>query len=697
MNLIKFRVKNFRSIKDSGWIETNNVTSLIGTNESGKTNLLIALWKINPAKDGAIDPISDYPRKHFHDLRAVIDKPVFIDTEFELQGELINEISEKTNYSIEELKIVKVSRKFDGEYVIKFPNAIKNRPLGNEIVINLINHFCYEIEEISPLKSEIKLKDSVLQLCKEFVSKIELSEITEVLKTDLEMFLENFENSLPSKTATTSTLIPKIKSFLIVLKEHLISIPSLLPEEISEIKDLIISNLPVFVYYSNYGNLDSEIYLPHVIENLNRQGLGVHQEAKTRTLKILFEFVKLQPQEILDLGRDIADQPGSPTDEEIKKSAEKKKERDILLQSAATQLTDNFRGWWRQGNYRFRFQADGNHFRIWVSDDKRTEDIELEARSSGLQWFFSFYLVFLVESTGTHKNAILLLDEPGVTLHPLAQRDLSDFFENLSKTNQLLYTAHSPFMVNPDQLDRVKAVYISQDGTTLVTSDLKVVGGHNQQTNSIYPVYAALGLSVSDTLLEGCQSVIVEGPSDQYYLSAIKNYLIGKSMISPSREILFLPSGGVSGIKAVVPIISGKNSILPYVILDSDSIGKKTADSLKLNLYKSAEGRVISIGEFVGYDNSEIEDIFPADFLAKVITNYLKGPEEDFSDCVKEDQPIIPQVESYVQNHGLNLDKGWKVEIARIVKSKLLSNPDIINVDSSNVNEWKNLFNILLL
>lgn len=39
MKLLKFRVKNFRSVDDSGWIEVDNVTSLIGTNESGKTNL----------------------------------------------------------------------------------------------------------------------------------------------------------------------------------------------------------------------------------------------------------------------------------------------------------------------------------------------------------------------------------------------------------------------------------------------------------------------------------------------------------------------------------------------------------------------------------------------------------------------------------------------------------------------------------
>ncbi len=43
--------------------------------------------------------------------------------------------------------------------------------------------------------------------------------------------------------------------------------------------------------------------------------------------------------------------------------------------------------------------------RIWVSDDKRPEEIELEGRSTGLQWFLSFYLVFLVESADAHAGA----------------------------------------------------------------------------------------------------------------------------------------------------------------------------------------------------------------------------------------------------------------------------------------------------
>ena len=692
MKLVKFRVTNFRSVKDSGWIDTDQITSLIGTNESGKTNILIALWKLKPAKDGTIDPIADFPRKSYHEIRASIEKPIFIEAVFELQEELRTELSRKAKYSPDQLRFVSVKRDYAGNYLIGFPDVLAIRYICSEELVEVLKNALDEIQGLKSLKSEEGARNELLAELQIIIGKLSSNETGKIYEEELREMHQVISSKIPVDRPKTSMYIPRIIQLQDELNDLVSRVTIPLPEDLKGVKDQIVHEIPPFVYYSNYGNLDSEIYLPHVIENLNRTDLGMHEEAKARTLKVLFEFVKLKPEEILELGKDIAGQPGQPSEEEIKRTAARKKERDILLQSASTQLTDSFRGWWQQGDYRFRFQADGNHFRIWVSDDKRPEDIELEARSSGLQWFFSFYLIFLVESSNSHKNAILLLDEPGLTLHPIAQRDLSDFFESLSQTNELLYTAHSPFMVDPDQLDRVKAVYVGDDGTTRVSSDLRAVDNREQQSRSIYPVYAALGLSVSDTLLEGCQGIIVEGPSDQYYLTAIKNYLIGNNLINPQREILFLPSGGVSGVKAIIPIISGKNEELPYVLLDADTNGCSTAKSLRTNLYKGFEHRVLLTDEFVGFPNSEIEDIFPTGFLADVLTKYLRGPEEDFSEVVIDGQPIIPQVEAYAEKYEIVLTSGWKVDVAKLVKNRLLRAPNQISHEDDVVNIWRSLF-----
>ena len=496
-----------------------------------------------------------------------------------------------------------------------------------------------------------------------------------------------------AKGSKRSVITPRFGQLVDAIAETITKVTRPHPQDNDEATSLVLKNLPSFVYYSNYGNLDSEIYLPHVIQNMVRTDLGAKEEAKVRTLRVLFEFVKLEPKEIMELGKDLPTVPTPPTQAQIEVTAEHKKERDVLLQSASAQLTSKFRDWWKQGTYRFRFQADGDHFRIWVSDDLRPEDIELENRSSGLQWFLSFYLIFLVESGEAHSNAILLLDEPGLSLHPLAQRDLSNFFDNLSGTNQLIYTTHSPFMVDPDRLDRVKAVYVDDEGNTQSSPNLRIREATESQSRSIYAVYAALGLTASQTLMLGCQTVVVEGTSDQMYLATMKNILIARGLLRPKREYMFPPAGGVKGIRALVAVLIGKDESLPYVIVDSDSAGQTLTKALAGDLYAGSAERILAIKDFSKIEGSEVEDLVPPPVMAGMVTRFLRVAAEDFSDVLVGGRPIVPQIEAFAGKHGIKLEVGWKVELAKIFVGKILKNPEVI--DKSTEEKWQALFDKL--
>src|SRR5882762_6505633 len=104
--LQRFRVRNFRSVDDSGWVEVDNVAALIGTNESGKTNVLLPLWKLNPAKEGAIHPTSDYPRKKYTTFRHETVKPVFIEAIFDVGNELAARLGDLTGMPAEQMREV---------------------------------------------------------------------------------------------------------------------------------------------------------------------------------------------------------------------------------------------------------------------------------------------------------------------------------------------------------------------------------------------------------------------------------------------------------------------------------------------------------------------------------------------------------------------------------------------------------------
>lgn len=616
MRLLKYKVTNFRSVKDSGWINCDEVTTLVGINEAGKSNLLLALWKLNPAFGGEIDILHDLPVDKLSELRDKVDETCFVEADFEICSETAIAIGEKVGCDMSNVKTVSISRRYNKTRYVDF----------------------HGVKPKSTLTEVISKKDD------------EGNTITETIQKDYD----------------SQTLI-----------------------------NAIVEHMPKFVYYSNYGNLSTRIYLPNVVKWLNNEtvpGIDINED-QVRTLRVLFKFVNLEPKEILNLGKDSAADRRfngqNPSQGEIDKVDEAKEKRSILLQSASTKLTKEFKEWWKQGEYKFRFEADGDYFRIWVSDSIRPAEVSLELRSTGLQWFLSFYLIFLVESQDIHKNAILLLDEAGLTLHPLAQKDLAKFFNKLSQTNQIINTTHSPFIVDTNNIDRCKVVYVDDNGLTVASDNLRQ-SSDKLNEKSIYAVHAALGLSVSDILLQGCKPVIVEGPSDQIYLSTIKQILINNKQIAPKDEIVFVPSGGVRGIQGVVSIIGSKNNELPYVIIDSDKSGADTKSKLeKGQLYSEDKKKIIEIKTFAGFDGAEIEDIIPSDTLIKGVDKIMpKDIDDDFEDSYVANSPIIPQIEKFASNHNVELANGWKVELAKKVKQLMLKN----NYNQEDCKTWKKLF-----
>ena len=675
MILHSFRVKEFRSVQDSGWIDAERITALIGTNESGKTNILLPLWKLNPADEGEIDLKDDLPRDKYHLYRDATEKPVFVLARYVLSEDEKTELAKISGHSSDEFSEVVVSKDFDNNLFWEFPN--ENSDASHLIAsASSVLAECRQTIEASKSvvsKPEDERKKKALSIIETSCDLLKKHGDVPVALKAVQGKLEEFDEDVKTSIACASILdvTQKIQQLINESTKPALS-------NSKQVTDYLKSKMPKYVYYSNYGNLDSQIYLPQVLDNIGKQNLGVKEAAKARTLKTLFKFVDLDPKEITDLG---AENTGTLTPEQITAISDKKKEREILLASASSSFTKSFNEWWKQGNYTFEFQADGNFFRIWVSDSVRPERIELEARSTGLQWFFSFYLVFLVESELHHQNAILLLDEPGVTLHPLAQKDLFLFFENLSKYNQILYTTHSPFMVDSNHLERVRSVYIDTNGKTVASPDLRAaerMKGKNQP-QSIYPAHAALGLSVSDTLLINCRPVLVEGESDQVYLSALKSLLISKGKIAPLKEIVFIPTGGTKGVKATAAILSGTNEEKPPIILDGDKPGLKTAAELKSDFYAASLDKVICVSDFTTVENGETEDLFPKGKLARIIGKFLPRPEEvdeDFDDIVVSDKPICNQIEEFAKAHGITLENGWKVRLATVVKKEILKGTD---------------------
>lgn len=683
MKLIRFRVTNFRSIKDSTWIDCSDVTNIIGINEAGKSNALLALWKFNPTDKAEINLLEDLPRNEYSSLKNSCQELPFIEVIFRLEDddELLKKLIKITGRRKEELSEIHIKRFYSGEYSYEFPHEETITELPSKEFTTFIEEKINAISKISiESKVEKHYKATVESILNCYID--ELQQIVMIDKNLLQEFISNTENT-GAKPSAKSEIQPIVNDVLKYFREQmeLLSRPQIRCDEVWQ---QVFSLMPNFVYYSNYGNLDTEIYLPHVIDNLERNDITGVVAAKVRTLKVLFDFIGLNPKEILELGNDSA----NLSQDEIEKFNKKKEERTVLLNSASSKLTKEFKQWWKQGNYVFDLRADGKFFKIWVSDEKRPEKVVLEARSTGLQWFLSFYLVFLTQTKTNLKNTIILLDEAGLSLHPLAQKDLLAFFKNLATTNQIIHTTHSPFLVDTNNIDSVKIAYIDNDGYTVISNDLRANSDPKRDT-SVYAVHAALGLSVSDIMLNGCQPVIVEGASDQYYLNAIKTYLIASGLFKPSKDIVFMPAGGVKGVSAIASIVSAKGE-LPYVIIDGDTSGTSFKDKLKKDLYKDEEHKLICLKDFVeGLEAVEIEDIIPFSCISKAIDRLFRNVDDfEFDEVYDSKKSLLSQIEEYARMNRVQLLKGYKVEIAKFAKQKIIN----MSEKEKEVDIWIKIF-----
>jgi predicted ATP-dependent endonuclease of OLD family len=267
-------------------------------------------------------------------------------------------------------------------------------------------------------------------------------------------------------------------------------------------------------------------------------------------------------------------------------------------------------------------------------------------------------LVFLVESEDEHANAVLLLDEPGHSLHARAQRDLSLFFNGLAEQNQLVYTAHSPFLIDADHLDRAKKVFVAEDGTSKASADLNAAEGSDVSVRGAgYTVHAAVGLTISESLLLGCIPIVVEGSSDQHYLNGIKTLLGAAGRIKPGREYVFPPAGGVKGVKPLVSVLGARDGELPVVFIDSDKAGRDFAVSLKNGLYKGNESLIFEVGNFVAIPEAEIEDLIPQDLIVWTVDRWHRTAAKPFEDVVKANEAVVPQIESWAVSQGITLGR----------------------------------------
>jgi predicted ATP-dependent endonuclease of OLD family len=660
MRLISFRVQNYRSINDSGDIAVSKLTSLVGRNESGKTNLLLALQTLNPA-GGIKDllPIKDFPRQRR--LGECTNGTPVVSTTWELndseQGDLATKFPRATGVTL-----VKITRSYKADRETEFVDL---KPIA------------FSADEVAARLRKIRP-----------VAEVEIDKLEEVQQHSAKEALETFATALAVTSAPpdwATCVAPVLASFRKALAAASITLPDREDGLLSELEDLAaqiskdgpafqaarhwaVTLLPTFVYVDDYPELTGH---QNIAEYLARKRASPSQlNDSDRNFEKMCKVADLDPEQFNQLR--------SQNDHET---------RNQLANRAGAIVTTELRRLWKDRQLKVRFSPDADHLDTFVSDPNSVYDVEvnLDERSRGLKWFFSFYITFSADTKGgTAQNAILLLDEPGLYLHALSQGDLLNHFA-ADFDNQIIYTTHSPFMVPTEKLDAIRTVSIGQETGTIVSNDPA------GDSRTLFPIQAALGYSLSQSLFVGPNNLVVEGVTDYWMLSSASSYLESLGKTGLPEGMTLTPAGGAQKIPYMVSLLTSER-LQVLVLFDEEKQSRATRDELvKAKLIR--DDNIVFVTD--GFETSakpaeaDIEDLFePTVYGILVSESYSKELTGKKLKLNAQIPRIVKRYEQAFQDIGIEFHK---TRPSRLLLNKMATDAAKI-IPQSTVERFERLF-----
>lgn len=281
------------------------------------------------------------------------------------------------------------------------------------------------------------------------------------------------------------------------------------------------------------------------------------------------------------------------------KGDERKQSKDF--KKISNEITQKYNSVYMQEKVSIGLDKNGNKIFVQVfNEGDKDNDIKPSLRSKGFQWFAAFYL--LLNSIEEDKDAIILIDEPGLYLHATAQADVLKFL-NDEIENQVIFTTHSPYLLDINRLNSIKLVVREKSGTNIIQ---RYYDCKDQET--ITPLVTAIGYNISKNPIElgNGLCVITEGISDRFYLLAFLK------LFNKRKKINIIPSTGSQNMHVLISLCIGWGLDYKFM-LDNDN-GATALERIK-ELYLNEEemgNKIIWVSEA-----GAIEDVFSAQDKAK--------------------------------------------------------------------------------
>ncbi len=657
MRLAAFRVQNYKRVEDTDWVNVSELTVLVGKNEAGKSAILRGLSKINPSDEEKYDGLREFPRRRFTDEyneHAPVASARFTleDADRAALGAL--------SFLAADAETATVTRYYSNTYTVDFTNvnsganalaAAKVRNEAQQALDSFEDAFAPDGygDAFGPIKQAITQEVAVAIQALPAEGTVTPAQVEALLTPATSRLTEQWHRT------AFEALTEQFRPLLTMARAQV---------ALGQARNWVVKNMPKFIYFDRYDVLDSAVHIPTFLTQIASDP----HAPRVRTTQALFRHVDLDPQQLHDLNT----QTPQPDQDEMRRRVD---ERAIRTSSAGQAMTEKFAAWWLQRRHRFRYALDGDYFRVWVSDDLDESEIELDQRSQGMQYFFSFFLVFLVEAADAHANSILLLDEPGNSLHGTAQAKIIEFLRNITDDNQVLYSTHSPFMVDGEHLEEIRPVWEDPEtGSTKVSDNV-----WPKDKDALFPLQAALGYQLMQSLFISRYQVLVEGITDFWLIKALDAALLATGRTPLLPEIILTPGGGAGRMVPLASMLVG-HEVQVAALLDGDESGRK--EGRKLEQILGYENRTIFVGDHTPDQNptGEIEDLFMDDYFLAAVKDAYGSGDYRFNADEKTIPNVIDRVTALFARKGLGDFEKWKV--ARLLADKILAKPQDVPTET---------------
>lgn len=647
MEMTAFRVQMFKNVADSGWVDVGKLNVLVGKNEAGKTSTLRALHKFNPHSPDPYDIAREWPRGR---RRERTEGQVVCSVKFRLAPNEVGELGEIAATTLTSDEVV-VMKDYGGRFEVEFPDGL----FSDKLHPNDIDAICNGLPE--PAEQVGEDFRAAAQRCRAEARRLahegRFADLAAIRDQSVQELQTAYSPGHPQpQHSHESNFVDVFAQKLQEVATKLSSAPSMHQRA----HEFVVGRLPTFIYMDEYRAFQGSAYLDQVKQRVDAS----RATDDDKSLLMIMRLAGL-----------------SLNDEFQKAQAQDREQRQYDLDDAAASLTREIEDRWRQRKYQVQFRADGHAFYTMVEDEHRTGLIRLDERSKGFQWFFSFDLMFMHESAGTFSGCVLLLDEPGLHLHPEAQRDLLRRLEAYSEDNTLIYSTHLPFMIDLRHPDRIKVISETAQGA-VVTDDLS-----SSQPEAKLTLQAALGMSGRTSYLVASRNLVVEGVDDFWIVTELSNLLLRSGGEGLPEDLHVTAAGGASEAAYIATLMIGQDLDV-VVLLDSDGSGEQAASKLVKNWltrYRSSRAEVLMLGEAVGStDPVAIEDLFPDTFYIELVQE-VYGRQLAVAGVTKLTLPkggmLVKRVERAFSDVGLVYNKGAVAKRLRMRLSRMKSADDL--------------------